>query len=86
MSKRKRARVRGNVIWHQSVEEATLAKKPHYNGFACGSGPQGDTKYNRSKAKRAWKQRMNQEGTPRGPFLFGPIRKMPPLTRSRRSS
>ena len=28
---------KGNVVWRQSAEEATLASKPHYNGFACGA-------------------------------------------------
>ncbi|WP_165044171.1 hypothetical protein [Adlercreutzia sp. ZJ138] len=56
----------GNVVWRQSAEEATLAKKPHYNGFACGHGTHGDTKYNRAKAKRDW---MRQEGASKGSFL-----------------
>ena len=69
MSK-KRKMPKGNVVWRQSVEDATLAKKPHYNGFACGHGAHGDVKYNRTKAKRTWKQQLRQEGAPRGSFLF----------------
>ena len=57
------------AVWHLSAEEATLAKKPRYNGYACGHGAHGDAKYNRAKQKRAWKSAIRQEGTPRGPFL-----------------
>lgn len=70
MSKKKQKAPKGNVIWHQSAEEATLAKKPRYNGFACGHGAHGDTKYNRTKAKRTWKQQLRQEGASRGSFSF----------------
>lgn len=71
MLKKKRKVPKGNVVWKQTAEEATLAKKPHYNGFACGHGAHGDTKYNRTKAKRALKQQLRQEGASRGSFLFG---------------
>lgn len=57
-----------NVVWHQTAEEATLAAKPHYNGFACGHGAHGDYKYNRAKAKRTWKNQIRQEGASRGSF------------------
>ena len=57
------------AVWHLSAEEATLAKKPRYNGYACGHGAHGDAKYNRAKQKRVWKSAIRQEGTPRGPFL-----------------
>ena len=36
--------------------EATKKANPLYNGFACGYGVHGDTKYNRAKEKRAWKK------------------------------
>ena len=29
---------KSDVVWRQSAEEATLASKPRYNGFACGHG------------------------------------------------
>lgn len=29
------------------------AQKPRFNGYACGHGTHGDTKYNRNKEKRA---------------------------------
>lgn len=75
MSGKKRKAPTGNVVWRQSAEEATLAGNPRYNGFACGHGAHGDAKYNRAKAKRAWKAQMRQEGASRGSFLFarGPL-------------
>lgn len=58
-------------IWRMSAEEATLAGKPRYNGFACGSGAHGDRKYNRTRATRAWQKEIRNEGTSRrGPFPF----------------
>ena len=71
MAKKRKKRVaKTGPVWHLSVEEATLATKPHYNGYACGYGAHGSTKYNRVKQKRAWKAQLNQEGAPRGSFLF----------------
>lgn len=70
MSKGKRKMPNGNVVWRQSADEATLAKKPRYNGFACGHGAHGDVKYNRTKDKRALKRQLRQEGASRGSFLF----------------
>ena len=49
------------AVWHLSAEEATLAKKPRYNGYACGHGAHGDAKYNRAKQKRVWKSAIRQE-------------------------
>ena len=70
MSKKKRKAPKGSVVWHQSAEEATLAKKPRYNGFACGHGAHGSAKYDRTKAKRAWQKTLRQEGASRGSFLY----------------
>ena len=70
MSRKKRTVPKGNVVWHQTAEEATLAGKPHYNGFACGHGAHGSAKYDRAKAKRSWQAQMRQEGTSRGSFSF----------------
>ncbi len=58
------------VVWRQSSEEATLARKPRYNGFACGHGAHGPAKYSRARAKQAWQRHMRQEGASRGSFLF----------------
>ena len=70
IKRRKRPAPKGDVGWRQSAEEATLAGKPRYNGFACGHGAHGDAKYNRAKAKRSWKAQMRSEGASRGSFLF----------------
>lgn len=67
MSK-KRKLPKGDVVWKQTSDEATLAKKPHYNGYACGHGAHGDAKYNRTEDKRKWKQQLRQEGASRGSF------------------
>ena len=61
MSKKKRASKTGPV-WHQSSDEATLAKKPLYNGFACGHGAHGNAKYCRAKEKRTWERQLEREG------------------------
>ena len=44
---------KSDVVWRQSAEEATLASKPRYNGFACGHGAHGSVKYSRARAKQA---------------------------------
>ena len=59
---------KSDVVWRQSAEEATLAAKPRYNGFACGHGAHGSVKYSRARAKQAWQRRMRQEGASRGSF------------------
>ena len=61
---------RDGVLWRQTAEEATLAAKPRYNGYACGHGAHGDAKYSRAKAKRAWRAQIGREGASRGSFLF----------------
>ena len=66
----KPAAARANVVWHQTAEEATLAHKPRFNGYACGHGAHGDAKYNRAKEKRAWRERGGQEGASRDSFPF----------------
>lgn len=65
---------KGNVVWRQSAEGATLAAKPHYNGFACGHGAHGSAKYSRARVKQAWKRQMRQEGASRGSFPFSGAR------------
>lgn len=60
-TKRTRKPAKGDdVVFRLSSEEATLAKKPLYNGFAGGYGAHGDKKYNRKKDKRAWKREINE--------------------------
>ena len=69
MAKKKSRKVpETGPVWRMSAEEATLAGKPRYNGFACGSGAHGDRKYNRTRANRAWQKEIRNEGTSRGPF------------------
>lgn len=58
------------AVWHMSSEQATLAKMPKYNGYACGYGAHGNAKYHRAKSKRAWKAQMQKEGASRGSFLL----------------
>lgn len=70
--------VSGNVIWRQSAEEATLASKPRYNGFACGHGAHGSAKYSRNEQKRAFRKDLrsqlgtyqDKKGASRGSFLY----------------
>ena len=76
-AKRSKRPSKSGAIWRMTAEEATLAKKPRYNGYACGHGVHGDTKYNRAKTKRAWKANMQQEGARKGSFLFLWIRYEP---------
>lgn len=63
-------KVKDDVVWRQSAEEATLTAKPRYNGFACGHGAHGSAKYRRARAKQAWQRQMRQEGASRGSFPF----------------
>ena len=60
--KQKRAVAKSGPVWHQSAEEATLARMPKYNAHACGTGAHGDAKYNRARQKRAWQKELNNEG------------------------
>lgn len=69
-AKRKKRAPKSGAVWRMSVKEATLAKKPRYNGYACGHGAHGDAKYSRTKSKRAWQKQLKQEGAPRGSFLL----------------
>lgn len=63
-------KAKDEVVWRQSAEEATLAVKPRYNGFACGHGAHGSAKYSRARAKQAWQRQVRQEGASRGSFPF----------------
>lgn len=69
-SKRARHVSGKGAVWHMSSEQATLAKMPKYNGYACGYGAHGNAKYHRAKSKRAWKAQMQKEGASRGSFLI----------------
>ncbi len=72
---RKRKKVpKTGAVWRMSAEEATLAKMPRYDAWACGHGPHGSAGYRRAKEKRAWDKQMQQEGVRKGSFLFHPPR------------
>ena len=78
MSSKKKVSKSG-AVWHKSAVENTLDHMPKYNGFACGHGAHGDTKYNRAKAKRAWQNELEPRGARnRGllPFLRETRREM----------
>lgn len=70
MPKKKRKVSKAGAVWKQTAEEATLAKMPRYNAFACGHGPHGSAKYDRTKSKRDWKRQIGNEGASRGSFGF----------------
>lgn len=78
MSKKPKRPPKNGAVWCLTSEEATLARKPRYNGFTCGHGAHGPAKYNRAQSKRAWRNDM-QKG-PHGPFFsfstafVGPMR------------
>ena len=46
-SKRARHVSSKGTVWHMSSDQATLAKMPKYNGYACGYGAHGNAKYHR---------------------------------------
>lgn len=69
---------KSDVVWRQLAEEATLASKPRYNGFACGHGAHGSAKYSRARAKQVWQRQMRQEGASRGSFPFIEARRRDP--------
>ena len=59
MAKRRRHIVpKSGPVWTVSSVDATLNAMPRLNAYACGHGVHGDVKYNRSKAKRAWRKEM----------------------------
>ena len=69
--RRKRAAgvAKSGPVWRQTAEEATLAQMPRYNAHACGTGPHGDTKYNRAQQKRDWQRELKREGARSRGFL-----------------
>ena len=69
MSKKRKV-AKSGAVWKMTSEEAALAQKPLFNGYACGYGIHGDTKFNRAKAKRDFKKVINSEGASRGSFLI----------------
>ena len=74
MARKRKKVAKTGAVWHQSAEEATLAKMPRYDAWACGHGPHGTAGYARAKEKRAWQKQMRQEGARTGSFLFLPAK------------
>ena len=71
MPKKRKGIPKDGPVWRRSAEQATLDRMPKYNAHACGTGPHGDTKYNRAKQKRAWRKDFEQqEARTRGPLPF----------------
>lgn len=73
MSKKKRQHVAksGPLVIDSRLVWQT--RKPRYNGFACGYGKHGDAKYNRAKAKNAWRKDFGTEGSQEGPFFLAQV-------------
>lgn len=67
MSKKKKC-LKSGVVWKMTSVEATLAKKPLYNGFACGHGVHGDVRYNRAKQKQMTQKFLDDQGASQGSF------------------
>ena len=59
---RKKKAPKSGAVWRRSAVENTLDHMPKYNGYACGHGAHGDSKYNRAKAKRAWQDELEPRG------------------------
>lgn len=53
-------------VWHMSSEQATLAKMPKYNGYACGYGAHGNAKYHRCKNRNVLGKRRCKKKEPLG--------------------
>ena len=79
MPRKKRTLSKSGPVWHQSAEEATLARMPKYNAHVCGTGAHGDAKYNRARNKQAWRNELRNEdprmsgGLPVSTNTFCPI-------------
>lgn len=58
MARKRRKVPKEGPVWRQSGLEVTRQRRPRYNGFACGHGPHGDAKYNRTKAKRQFAREL----------------------------
>ena len=68
-AKRKKRAPKSGAVWLCLLKKATLAKKPRYNGYACGHGAHGDAKYSRTKSKRAWQKRLIGQKSVSGPII-----------------
>lgn len=69
MGKKKRRAAKSGPL----VVEAELvwqARKPRYSGYACGYGKHGDSKYNRARAKDAWRRDIDSRSPGKGLLPF----------------
>ena len=57
-AKRKKRAPKSGAVWRMSAKEATLAKKPRYNGYACGHGA------NRNARGKSSSSRKEPRGAP----------------------
>lgn len=51
----------GDVVWHRDAEQVTLSRMPKYNGYMCGYGAHGGSKYDRNKEKRALEREIRDD-------------------------
>lgn len=66
-AKRKKRAPKSGAVWRMSAKEATLAKKPRYNGYACGHGAHGDANTaarNRNARGKSNSSRKEPRGAP----------------------
>ena len=73
MARKRKKVAKTGPVWHESAEEATLAKMPRYDAWTCGHGPHGGYGYERAKEKRAWRKQMRREGARDGLLSFSPV-------------
>lgn len=63
MGKKKRRPPKRGPVWKLSAEEATVLRKPLYNGHMCGTGMHGSKKYDRNAAKRQFNESLRNGGS-----------------------
>lgn len=79
MGKKKHRPPKRGPVWKLSAEEATMLRKPLYNGHMCGTGMHGSKKYDRNAAKRQFNESLRNGGS----FSFGPQRRAESLRNTR---
>lgn len=63
MGKKKHRPPKRGPVWKLSAEEATMLRKPLYNGHMCGTGMHGSKKYDRNAAKRQFNESLRNGGS-----------------------
>ena len=69
-AKRKKRAPKSGAVWRMSAKEATLAKKPRYNGYACGHG--GEMQNTAARNRNARGKATQAGRSPRGAPSFLP--------------